>query len=1166
MSDSHPTLTQTYHERAETASHPLSRYLFRLMDLKASNLCLSADVTTARELLALADKVGPSIVVLKTHYDLISGWDYNPQTGTGVKLAALARKHGFLIFEDRKFVDIGKTVQMQYTAGTARIIEWAHITNANIDAGKDMVRAMAEAAANWKARIHYEVKTSVSVGTPVADQFEDDQDQADDLSRDERDADGRKGSIVSITTVTQSFEPADSPRLAKTNEAGDELVFPGIEEPPLDRGLLLLAQMSSKGCLMTKDYTQACVEAAREHKEFVMGYVAQQSLNQTPDDNFIHMTPGCKLPPPDEEENGHVEGDGLGQQYNTPAKLINILGTDIIIVGRGIIQAGDPQKLPCTNCVSRRKQDSCHYETGAPTAREQQAAAAAIDITPTTGIANPNTVYSPDTISPTTATSSNAEDPRSGTKVAAETFGYTGAGTLGFLQKIENTPYYPASSTSSNSHPAEHNHLQDTSTSSFNTRERYKSLIRQLPARSYIDKLVAIYLRDFNWIYYALDRDVFETQLTQWFDTPFSVLSSGGPTLLPPDLRPFPALLFQVLAVALLVLSDDDDSSSEFSGLKYAGNMTYEDLAADYSESGLQVLSVLGKRNMTLTTVLAGFLRASFLKYVALVTESWHAVGSAMRDAMEIGLHRDSVDPVLSPSEASDPGNVLENQWEIERRRRTWMTLHMWDLNMAAVLGRPTTINLTMPFPSLPIDAPVPKNRKKEPVAKRLPDSPPTPLTRALWAYEILKPLITILELEKEGPCPKNFDKVDAVHKELLDLEARTPAVFRLENPDTRWDEELRGDEGDWIKLARVLLPQLSSFELMALHRPYIFTRKRSREEALRASLKMLDAQRLHFGLLGQGLYKTFSLFFGTFDAIILMAAIYILFPKENRELVSSALQHFQWAVERFEAMSAKNALAKAALGVLRAVGVRLKRSLGCAAGTVNGIDSKVDPALLKEPQQQSTAPTHVWDSERARRPDGEKTKGSDIWGNGAGANNTDGNGLEPSPVTTVAATGFSPLSQQTQPTPEMTTTIGDNCSSNNSNGFGAGGGLFTPSLFPTDSTGTTPGQQQPLDWSWNVPNDFDWASLQPIYATQDLVFHDLLSGLTDGSDLNGTTGTATTNWIGGVTGMEETAAVQQQQEEQQQGVPQMPIPGWQFEGDFGNDSVWSLLNQFGPV
>ncbi|KAK4122875.1 orotidine 5'-phosphate decarboxylase [Parathielavia appendiculata] len=343
MADRHPTLKQTFADRARTAAHPLTRYLFRLMDLKASNLCLSADVTTARELLTLADKVGPSIVVLKTHYDLISGWDYNPQTGTGAKLAALARKHGFLIFEDRKFVDIGKTVQMQYTAGTARIIEWAHITNANIDAGKDMVRALAEAATKWKERIHYEVKTSVTVGTPVSDRFDDSDAQEQAQTRQRDDVDGRKGSIVSITTVTQSFEPADSPRLTKSHhDQGDDAVFPGIEEAPMDRGLLLLAQMSSKGCLMTREYTQACVEAAREHKGFVMGYVSQEALNSAPDDTFIHMTPGCKLPPPGEEENGQVEGDGLGQQYNTPSRLITICGTDIIIVGRGIIEAADP--------------------------------------------------------------------------------------------------------------------------------------------------------------------------------------------------------------------------------------------------------------------------------------------------------------------------------------------------------------------------------------------------------------------------------------------------------------------------------------------------------------------------------------------------------------------------------------------------------------------------------------------------------------------------------------------------------------------------------------------------------------------------------------------------------------------------------------------------------
>jgi uridine monophosphate synthetase len=354
----HAAVKATFADRAANSSHPLTSYLFRLMELKQSNLCLSADVSTARELLYLADKIGPSIVVLKTHYDIVAGWDYNPQTGTGARLAGLARKHGFLIFEDRKFGDIGNTVQMQYTSGTARIIDWAHIVNCNMVPGKAMVSALAEAAAKWQSRINYEVKTSVTVGTPVADAFENgiaEAEAEDRLSPMEaangpngingtyhRDSEGRKGSIVSVTTLTQSFEPVDSPRTTNGIQEKDDVVFAGIEEAPWNRGLLILAQMSSAGNTMDAKYTQGCVEAAREHKDFVMGFVAQEALNTESSDNFVHMTPGCQLPPAGEDENAPVAGDGHGQQYNTPAKLVGSLGTDIIIVGRGIIQAGDP--------------------------------------------------------------------------------------------------------------------------------------------------------------------------------------------------------------------------------------------------------------------------------------------------------------------------------------------------------------------------------------------------------------------------------------------------------------------------------------------------------------------------------------------------------------------------------------------------------------------------------------------------------------------------------------------------------------------------------------------------------------------------------------------------------------------------------------------------------
>jgi uridine monophosphate synthetase len=124
----------SYEDKLKICDQSVAQKLLNFALEKKSNLIVSADVTTTKELLDLVEKVGTHIVALKTHIDVISDFGFE---NTILPLKKIAEKHHFLLMEDRKFADIGNTQELQFTKGIYQISEWADFVTAQVIGGFD---------------------------------------------------------------------------------------------------------------------------------------------------------------------------------------------------------------------------------------------------------------------------------------------------------------------------------------------------------------------------------------------------------------------------------------------------------------------------------------------------------------------------------------------------------------------------------------------------------------------------------------------------------------------------------------------------------------------------------------------------------------------------------------------------------------------------------------------------------------------------------------------------------------------------------------------------------------------------------------------------------------------------------------------------------------------
>lgn len=154
--------TQTYAARAANHVNPTAKRLLEIMERKQSNLCVSVDVNTAKEALEVVRRVGKSVCMVKVchiaesvsqrqaemrlravtrpplkdastpaaPFDALlvecSGCCTNLQTHCDIfpdfsedfvqELTKMSDELDFIIFEDRKFADIGMAISLHHTS------------------------------------------------------------------------------------------------------------------------------------------------------------------------------------------------------------------------------------------------------------------------------------------------------------------------------------------------------------------------------------------------------------------------------------------------------------------------------------------------------------------------------------------------------------------------------------------------------------------------------------------------------------------------------------------------------------------------------------------------------------------------------------------------------------------------------------------------------------------------------------------------------------------------------------------------------------------------------------------------------------------------------------------------------------------------------------------
>ncbi|KAM0420395.1 hypothetical protein ACHAPT_011815 [Fusarium lateritium] len=429
-------------------------------------------------------------------------------------------------------------------------------------------------------------------------------------------------------------------------------------------------------------------------------------------------------------------------------------------------------------------------------------------------------------------------------------------------------------------------------------KDSYWDLLAQLPPLPIMEEFIDIFFSEANWHYQILDQSFFAESYQTWVRANLSSCASDQPASL--ELLFFPALLFQVLAIAVLFLPASAAARQSMRLWDLPAKTTLSD---NYSRIGSHLADLFYQCSPMLVMVQHDLAKSLWFKTNSRGLAAWQFLGRAIRQAQALGLHLSSE---TSQGYNGSSEDALSQAWLAEHCQRLWATLFSWDSHMAVLLGRPRTINISDCTVATPIGCNIPLDRSNTFPTPVSPLAKPPVFANRLFTYALGKKMHEILSSSAHTRAVSDYGIVTRLHAEIVDLWRNHHPALRSNNPDTTWDREYPN-----VKRQRQFGKAMANSAILTLHRDHAEVHPESRREAIKAALACLDAQHALMGLLPPNQQRVYGLSCHFIDACIFIAYATRLEDAVDEGMLDRVQAAMQQTITRLELLEDESSFAR---------------------------------------------------------------------------------------------------------------------------------------------------------------------------------------------------------------------------------------------------------------